>query len=98
MVARVKYNMISCHEDLMDNTSRNRIICQGEPTDNAGATAGKPKTMYVGKNKSPISIVHLAEVSDIYVEEESMLLFSNFLGEFHWWRLQCVGSDNACVQ
>ena len=82
MVSHTRSNKSSGHSDPMDNASGRRISHHGNPTDSAITSgAGKPKTVYVGKNQYPISIVQLDEVSDIAWRKKAGLdLLTSLLG------------------
>ena len=60
MIAWVSGNMSSRNRYLADNV----ISSHSNPT-NSTSTSGKLKTVYVGKNRYPITIIQLYEVSEI---------------------------------
>ena len=59
-ISHASGNMISHHSYLTNN-----VISSHSGPENNASTAVNPKTVYVGKNWYPISIIQLAEVSDI---------------------------------
>ena len=94
MIACTIGNRSSRHGYLDNNTSHNRSISHGDPTDSAStASAGNPKIVYARKNQYHISIIQ----SDFFLdcmEEESRVLSANLLSGFYQRQPQCVRFDH----
>ena len=82
MISQTSGHRSSRHSYLADNLICNRNSRRVNPNDSASIYgAGKPKTVYVGKNQCPVYIVQLAEVSDItWRKKAGFDLISSLLG------------------
>ena len=82
MISQTSGQRSSRHSYLADNFICNRNSRRVNPNNSASIYgAGKTKTVYVGKNQCPVSIVQLAKVSDItWREKAGFDLISSLLG------------------
>ena len=71
MIAFTSGNRSSCHSYLENSVSCNRDRSHGDPANNA-SVGGKPKSVDIGNNRYPISIIWLDEVLDISWRKKSV--------------------------